>query len=534
MKIDLHIHTDISDGFQDIEQSLRIAKAKGLQAVAITDHDTTAGIIPSVAIGAKIGIKVIPGVEISAIDKASGVKAHILGYFINIPSNNIDKICNQILIARHEQAIWQMNKLVEHGYNIDIEQVVKQRQGHPVYKQHIMQELINKGYTNAIYSNLYRQLFKNNGICAVEIEYADVLDVVRAIKADGGIAVLAHPGYDNNYFLIEALVECGLDGIELIHEKHSLSDLKNIVRLARKHNLILTGGSDYHGELYNDLYGNLVCPKGTSNYFAEHNTQSIVFMQELVVQAGQYLQQFVANGLKDINYKEGRWDNIVTEADIELEKFVVRSIQEKFPADGFITEENTIQSDSHSTYTWIIDPIDGTTNFVSCQKDYTISIALYKNMQPYAGVVYDPISNDLYFAMVGQGAWLNGKRVKTTNRVEKLKDAVLDFSLNTVVDLRERGKNLLQLVNIMRGHRAYGCASLSICKTAIGELDGYISSKVCIWDYAAAAIFLQEMGGELIVCKHESNPDKCNMFMATATPKLLQEILISTSCRRME
>lgn len=531
MNIDLHIHTDISDGFQSIEQTLRSAQAKNLQAVAITDHDTTEGLMQAIIIGAKLGIKVIPAVEISAIDKATGTKAHILGYFLDLPANNIERLCAPILKARHEQALWQMGKLVEHGYNINIEQVVAKRQGRPVYKQHIMMELIDQGYTNAIYSDLYRKLFKNGGICAVEIEYADMAAAVRAIKADGGIAVLAHPGYDRNYFLVEQLVGCGLDGIELFHEKHSSEDIKQIVQLARKHDLVLTGGSDYHGEEHNEYLGNLLCPRKSVDFFVKHSTKMDIFLQELAIQAGAYLQELVEDGQNNLRYKEGRWDNIVTDIDINLEKFLVNSIREKFPDHGFITEENTIKRDDNSEYTWIIDPLDGTTNLVSCQKDYAISIALYKNKQPYAGVVYDVCKQDVYFAKVGCGAWLNGQILTATAKKERLKDAVLDFSINTIVELRERGKNLLQLVNIIRGHRAYGCASLSICKTAIGELDGYVSSKVCIWDYAAAAIVLQELGGDVISCKHDENGDKCSLFIAASNGRLLQEILVSSSCR---
>lgn len=533
MNCDLHIHTNISDGFQTIEQSLRAAQAKNIQTVAITDHDTTAGVMEAIAIGAKLGIGVIPGVEISAMDKTSGVKVHILGYFMNMPACNVERLCSPILAARQEQALWQMQQLCAHGYNIDIEQVRRQRQGRPVYKQHIMLELINKGYTNAVYSDLYRQLFKNNGICAREIEYADPIAAIQAIKADGGIAVLAHPGYDNNYFLLEQLVANGLDGIELFHEKHSLTDLKKIVGLARRHQLILTGGSDYHGELYNASLGKLLCPKKSSAYFKQSNTKPEVFLQTLAINSGQYLQKLIEQGSANLRYKEGCWDNIVTDIDIKLEQFIVRSIQAVFPTHGFITEENTIKRDSDSEYTWIIDPLDGTTNFVNCRKDYAISIAVYKNMQPYAGVVYDPSKQDLYFAMVGRGAWLNGQLLSKSSRADKLKDAVLDFSLKTIVELRERGKNLLQLVNIIRGHRAYGCASLSICKIALGELDGYISSKLCIWDYAAANIFLQELGGVTLECVQEHNPDKCSLFIAAAQAKLLQEMLIASSCRRV-
>lgn len=529
MKLDLHVHTDISDGFLSIEQTLLAAKRKGLDGIAITDHDTTDGCMQAIALGAKLGLKVIPGVEISAIDNKTGVKVHILGYFTHLPAANVEKLCKPLRVARQQNSLKKMHILVEHGYQLDSEQIIAKRIGRPIYKQHIMQELIRVGYTDRIYSDLYKKLFKNNGICAEEIEYLDATQAIAAIKADGGIAVLAHPGHDNNYFLLEELIAAGLDGIELFHEKHNLTDLKKIMRLAKQYNLIMSGGSDYHGEVENEFFGKLFCPRTTREYFINNNNNIEVFLHELAVKAGEHLVELTSKKNTCVHYKDSKWNNLVTDIDIALEEFLVSSIQEYFADSSFITEEKTVSNSCDGKYTWIIDPLDGTTNFVSCKKDYAVSVAVYKHQKPFAGLVYDVVSQDIYVAIAGQGAWLNGQRMAVTNKVKKLKDAVLDFSINTVVELHERGKNLLRMSSLIRGHRAYGCASLSICKIALGELDSYISSKLCVWDYAAAEIFLKELGGEVVLCKDEEQSEKCSLFIAANSTELIKEILIVTA-----
>ena len=110
-----------------------------------------------------------------------------------------------------------------------------------------MAELISNNYMDEEYKILYKKIFKGSGICARDIEYVDMIEAVKAIKADGGIAVLAHPGHLDSYDFIENLVKAGLDGIEFNHESHSEEDHIKILKYSKKYNLILTGGSDFHG-----------------------------------------------------------------------------------------------------------------------------------------------------------------------------------------------------------------------------------------------------------------------------------------------
>lgn len=262
MKIDLHVHTDISDGACNIEEILSMAKANNVTHLAIANHDTLAGLPEAIATGKNQGITIFPAIEISACNPVNNKKIHILGYNINLKGKNVTTLCAPVLQKRHKNSLWQIEQLTKAGYDLELNNIFKHAKGGTIYKQHIMAELIKKGYTDQIYSNLYQQLFKKNGICARDIEYVDASDAVRAIKADGGIAVLAHPGQLDSYDLIDELVQVGLDGIELNHEDHTPDDHKKIWEYQKKHNLILTGGSDFHGRFGTNIQiGDICCPE---------------------------------------------------------------------------------------------------------------------------------------------------------------------------------------------------------------------------------------------------------------------------------
>ncbi len=271
MKADLHVHTDISDGSFDTVDTIKLAKSQGVTHLGIVNHDTIRGLKEAMALGQKHKVQVIPGVEISAYDHKLKKKIHILGYNFDLEGKAIKRLCEPILEARQQNATRQINLLIQHGYTIDPKAIFKLAQNSMIiYKQHIMAELIRQQYTDNIYSELYYSLFKNDGLCAGEISYADAADAVRAIKADGGLAILAHPGQSQVYESVAELVAAGLDGIELIHECHNDEDHRRIKALQQKHGLLLTGGSDFHGEYGSTSIkiGDLTAPEEFLRYFA--------------------------------------------------------------------------------------------------------------------------------------------------------------------------------------------------------------------------------------------------------------------------
>ncbi|WP_326907942.1 PHP domain-containing protein [Sedimentibacter sp. MB31-C6] len=263
MKVDLHIHTNISDSDYSIEETIRIAKENKLKYIGIVNHDTVKGLKEAIEIGKKKEVCIIPGIEISAYDFKRNKKVHILGYNFNLKAENIKALCNPIIERRNINSIRQINILRKNNYDISIEEVQdKAKFSTCIYKQHIMAVLMDKGYCSEIYSNLYCKLFKNGGICSGDIEYVDAFKAVEAIKNDEGKAILAHPGQLDSYEIMDELWKRGLDGIELYHEDHSAEDLIKILEYSVNHSVILTGGSDFHGT-YSENHsciGNITVP----------------------------------------------------------------------------------------------------------------------------------------------------------------------------------------------------------------------------------------------------------------------------------
>ncbi|MCL1916768.1 MAG: PHP domain-containing protein [Peptococcaceae bacterium] len=263
MKADLHIHSTISDGSRTIPEIIDTSCQKGLDAIAITDHDTLAHHkhIPLDCRDCKV--KVFAGVEISAIDKKTGIKIHVLGYGIKKPTF-IEELTLPLLQKRHENSLKQIEILQKHGMTIDIDKLNK-AEGKYIYKQHIMEQLTQTRQVTEMFGDFYHTVFKGGGMCDFDIEYVDVGDAVNAVKDAGGFAVLAHPGRLNIMPLIENLP---FDGIEINHPANSESDKKAIREYAAKYNLFLTGGSDHHGkyDARNDDIGDYMAPESAMEF----------------------------------------------------------------------------------------------------------------------------------------------------------------------------------------------------------------------------------------------------------------------------
>ncbi|KPU42585.1 inositol-1-monophosphatase [Oxobacter pfennigii] len=525
MKADLHVHTDISDGSESFKEIIIKAKDNGITHVGITNHDTVRCLKEAIEYGKMTGVKVIPGIEISACDSVKNKKVHILGYNFNLEGENIKKLCDAVLIRRQANSIRQINNLIRYGYDIDLERIFKNAKvSGIVYKQHIMTGLTDRNYSHPSFRELYEKLFKNRGICDMDIEYADVYEAVRAVKSDGGIAVLAHPGQLDSYYLIESLVDAGLDGIELYHEDHDEEDVERVLYYGRKHGLILTGGSDYHGCYGTEIkVGDINSPENYLHHFDKNiKPQSgtlkttaescdyediLEFAEDIIRAAGKSLRECVDKECA-LEFKNGDFRDIVTKYDVETEEFLKAKLSEKFPAHNFITEESSCNAGCLEGFTWIIDPIDGTVNFVSIGKEFAISAALYKDNKPVLGIVYDVMKDEMYTAVCGCGAFLNKKALGKVNANCTLKDSLIDTSLNSINIFSEKyGINAYKLIKDIRGHRSYGCASLAIVKIALGELQGIVSAKLSLWDYAAAIIILNEVGGCYSYFNYEGEDD---------------------------
>lgn len=242
LKADLHIHSTVSDGSDSIEELIAGAVRVGVEAIAITDHDTLAH---KKKIPKETPVLVLPAIEMSAIDPETKTKAHILGYGIK-DDEMVECLTKPLLQRRHENSLKQIRILQEHGYAIDVEALNK-ADGTYIYKQHIMEQLFHTGQVTERFGQFYQDTFKNGGICDFDITYTDVFEAVSVITRAGGKAVLAHSGQQQNFYLIDKLVPLGLCGLEYNHPGNSEEDKEIILSYAKKYNLFLTGGSDYHG-----------------------------------------------------------------------------------------------------------------------------------------------------------------------------------------------------------------------------------------------------------------------------------------------
>lgn len=268
IKADLHVHTDISDGSLTTEEVIKLAKENGVTHIAITNHDTVKGLKEAMELGKKYGVCVIPGIEISAYDYKRDRKVHLLGYGFDIDGKNITKLCDSLLKERNEMTLKQAEIIRKLGYDITLDEVKDYSKNSGIsYKQHIMQVLIDKAYIDKIYAPLYKELFKNNGPCQMEVKYIDIYDALEAIIKDNGIPVLAHPGQLNSYELLEELAYKGLVGVEKYHISHNENDKKIIDDLAKKYNLLITGGSDFHGKYGKECtIGSCIAPENSVGY----------------------------------------------------------------------------------------------------------------------------------------------------------------------------------------------------------------------------------------------------------------------------
>jgi predicted metal-dependent phosphoesterase TrpH len=252
--IDLHCHTKISDNSFTIREVITMAKNEGVTHLAITDHDTTQGLAEAAQTGQELGVEIIPGIEISAYDFQRDTRAHILGYYVTPGHAALSQLCEPMIKQRHEASREMVMLIREAGYEITWEQVERYAEGGTgVYKQHIMHALLDKGYTQTIYGDLYKKLFSRGeqggekGIAYISLEYVDAFDAIDAICQAGGVPVIAHPKQFNSFAAIPEWKAAGLQGVEVRHPLHDDNAEQLAQQIAKNFNLLRTGGSDFHG-----------------------------------------------------------------------------------------------------------------------------------------------------------------------------------------------------------------------------------------------------------------------------------------------
>ncbi len=249
--IDLHCHSTLSDGSLGVEEIIRQAAATGITTLSITDHDTLSGFSRAKFLGEKYGVRIIQGVEMTAWDTERQTKVHILCYLPQKP-DRLEMLCLKSREIRREVGMEMIEK-VKAKFPITTESILRHcKSCESVYKVHIMRALIDYGYALEFYGELDAQLFAPQaGSCIVSRAYPDVTHVVNLIHAAHGVAVMAHPMlYDNTALLEELAAEEKIDGVEVDHFSANDADRALLRDIAKRYDLIVTGGSDFHG-LYN-------------------------------------------------------------------------------------------------------------------------------------------------------------------------------------------------------------------------------------------------------------------------------------------
>jgi len=244
-KADLHIHTTASDGLCNPEEIVKIAKSRSLEVISITDHDSISGYLSARVSAEKNSITLIPGTEVTAVCEEREI--HVLAY--NFDPDHLEI---RTFLSRQQQA--RLNRMEQilrilrtrEGIDITLDEVKAQAKNNNVGRPHVAQLLVKKKIVASITEAFIRYL-GNRLLEKLEVGYTGLKEVTQIIAEAGGASVLAHPGPLYQRKEVEKYLDLGLDGIECIHPAHGFDQQKSYTDLAESRNLLITGGSDFHG-----------------------------------------------------------------------------------------------------------------------------------------------------------------------------------------------------------------------------------------------------------------------------------------------
>ena len=252
-RIDLHIHTTASDGTLTPEEVAREAARLGLGAIAITDHDTAAGYLHAAEEGERLGLEVVPGIEISTKFRAA---VHILGYYIDVASPALEEVLDWMHRDREERNVKLCDMLRERGVDIDIERM-HARFGELVGRPHFAEVMVENGMARDV-NDAFERLLNKNKPFFIPRQFLPIERSIEIIRQAGGTAVLAHPfqyRLDDAQLreLIEHCMASGLEGIECRYSGYDADMCAYLEALAAEYGLVRTGGSDFHGAIKSDI-----------------------------------------------------------------------------------------------------------------------------------------------------------------------------------------------------------------------------------------------------------------------------------------
>ena len=244
MKADLHVHTTASDGTVTPAGFVALALDRGVDVLAITDHDSVDGLPAAFEAARGCPILLVPGVELSAVH--DGRDVHILGYFVDAEDTRLLGHLTDLRAARMRRASSMVEALAEAGYDVSLDEVLALSDGGAIGRSHIARALVHKGHAESI-ADAFQRLIGRGRPFYVGKDVRAPEEVVGVIVEAGGLAVLAHPAVSGVEDLIGPLHEIGLAGVEAYHADHTEEQRARLAADARHRGLLVTGGTDYHG-----------------------------------------------------------------------------------------------------------------------------------------------------------------------------------------------------------------------------------------------------------------------------------------------
>ncbi|MCR4399893.1 MAG: PHP domain-containing protein [Syntrophomonadaceae bacterium] len=243
---DLHVHSTASDGLVSPQEVVDEAWGLGLRGLAITDHDTVAGIEPAQEHLRQRGyaLDLVPAIELNA--ELGPNEVHILGYFIDPACPPLLGRLQEIKEARRQRAVSMVEKLNRLGYRVSLDRVRELAGGDVMGRPHIGRALVEQGYVASLSEAFARLIGMGKPAYVPRYKFVPA-EAVQMVRRAGGVPVLAHPGLLGNDVLVEELLELGIEGLEVYYPEHSPQEVERYLRLARRRRLLVTGGSDYHG-----------------------------------------------------------------------------------------------------------------------------------------------------------------------------------------------------------------------------------------------------------------------------------------------
>lgn len=245
MSVDLHVHSVASDGLHAPEELLQMAAATHLRAIAITDHDSVDSVGPALAEAQSCEVEVVPALELSS--HIGEHDAHFLGYYLDYQSTELAARLQDLRNARDERAAHMLDLLRTKGIDIDFQDLRRAAGRGAVGRAHVAALLVEKGHVGSV-AQAFDRFLTRGAPCYVEKAVLRTDEIINLVRGLGGVVVLAHPGVSGVDTHIRRLAGEGLQGIEAFHADHTLEQIQEYRRLADRLDLIVTGGSDFHGK----------------------------------------------------------------------------------------------------------------------------------------------------------------------------------------------------------------------------------------------------------------------------------------------